>query len=291
MLPASRVILAATLVLGLPTASATDSPNIVVNPSFEQGEFSPAEQDSWVNVFAGETKITGWTIGGQNVNWHNPVHFQPMVDGLLAIDLDHGGVCYGLGTGTLSQVLPTVPGETYELRVAVTGPIDLADGCSGTDPRRLAVTVDGATTHFAVPASPNRALQWTDQVLIFTAATVATTVTLASGEQNGGYWGPVIDNVRVVSLGALDGDADGVPDRRDRCGTTPAGSVVNADGCSVPDLCPCAGPAAGGAWRNHGRYVSCTALAARNFVQAGRITSRQASALVSAAARASCGKP
>jgi hypothetical protein len=33
----------------------------------------------------------------------------------------------------------------------------------------------------------------------------------------------------------LDGDADGVPDERDRCPTTPAGRVVDTDGCACTD--------------------------------------------------------
>src|SRR5881396_2644631 len=55
---------------------------------------------------------------------------------------------------------------------------------------------------------------------------------------------------------STDVDEDGVADSADLCPDTPQGAVVNADGCSVDQLVPCAGPASGGTWRNHGEYVS-----------------------------------
>ena len=89
---------------------------------------------------------------------------------------------------------------------------------------------------------------------------------------------------------AVDSDGDGVPDLEDQCPNTPAGAVVNAEGCSIDQLVPCAGPASGGSWKNHGAYVSAVAHAADEFRAAGLITGRQKGAIVSAAARSNCGK-
>jgi hypothetical protein len=88
----------------------------------------------------------------------------------------------------------------------------------------------------------------------------------------------------------VDSDGDGVPDVEDQCPNTPAGAVVNASGCSIDQLVPCAGPLSGGSWRNHGAYVSAVAHAAEDFLEAGLITERQKGAIVSAAARSNCGK-
>src|SRR5262249_54770272 len=63
-------------------------------------------------------------------------------------------------------------------------------------------------------------------------------------------------NAAFSLSGETDADCDGVGDSADRCPNTPAGSIVNANGCSIDQLAPCAGPATGGTWRNHGEYVS-----------------------------------
>jgi YVTN family beta-propeller protein len=86
---------------------------------------------------------------------------------------------------------------------------------------------------------------------------------------------------------ACDGDidGDGVPNGSDQCALTPAGTPVDGTGCSIAQLCPCAGP-----WKNHGKYVSCVAHASQSFVNAGLITPAQKDAIVSAAGQSSCGK-
>ena len=41
---------------------------------------------------------------------------------------------------------------------------------------------------------------------------------------------------------SFDSDHDGVPDYLDQCPDTPAGEVVDTNGCSLAQLCPCVGP-------------------------------------------------
>lgn len=66
---------------------------------------------------------------------------------------------------------------------------------------------------------------------------------------------------------------------------TPFAATVNADGCALADLCPCAS-----AWKNHGAYVSCVAKAGNAFVAAGLFTPAEKDAATSAAAESTCGK-
>jgi hypothetical protein len=96
-------------------------------------------------------------------------------------------------------------------------------------------------------------------------------------------------NAAFSLSGETDADNDGVADSADLCPNTPPGAVVNADGCSLDQLAPCAGPASGGTWKNHGEYVSAVAQAADSFVAAGLITEDQQEAIVSAAAQSNCG--
>jgi hypothetical protein len=89
-----------------------------------------------------------------------------------------------------------------------------------------------------------------------------------------------------------DDDADGVADGSDLCAATPAGAVVDpASGCSIAQLCPCSGPRGSTEpWRNHGKYVSCTAKSAETFVGLGLLSGAEKDAIVSEAAQSSCGQ-
>jgi hypothetical protein len=92
-------------------------------------------------------------------------------------------------------------------------------------------------------------------------------------------------NASFSLSGETDQDNDGVPDSLDQCPDTPAGSIVNSDGCSIDQLVPCDGP-----WKNHGEFVSTMAHVTKEFEQDGLITQGQRSALISEAARSDCGK-
>ncbi len=88
-----------------------------------------------------------------------------------------------------------------------------------------------------------------------------------------------------IKIGAPDQDFDGVPDNVDQCPNTPPCTIVNADGCSIEQLVPCAGP-----WKNHGEYVSRIAQVTMDFVKAGLITKAERVAIVVQAAKSDCGK-
>jgi hypothetical protein len=88
----------------------------------------------------------------------------------------------------------------------------------------------------------------------------------------------------------LDSDGDGVKDVGDRCPDTQPVDVVDATGCSIVQLCPCAGPLGGGLWKNHDQYVACVSSAANNFVKRSLITNSAKRAIVTTAAQSQCGK-
>ena len=93
----------------------------------------------------------------------------------------------------------------------------------------------------------------------------------------------------VVDMGASelpDSDGVGVPDVIDVCPGTPAGEVVNSNGCSISQLVPASGP-----WRNHGEYVSAVTKVAEQFVAEGLITEAQKDQIVADAAKSTIGKP
>jgi hypothetical protein len=105
------------------------------------------------------------------------------------------------------------------------------------------------------------------------------TITTNSGEA-------VFENIHV---GASDQDFDGVADSDDTCPNTPPCTLVDSQGCSIGQLAPCAGPASGGTWKNHGQYVAAAAQAVNEFLALGLISQSQADALLSAAGQSTCG--
>jgi sugar lactone lactonase YvrE len=98
----------------------------------------------------------------------------------------------------------------------------------------------------------------------------------------GGYLESPLD---IAIVPTQDSDGDGVPDDRDLCPNTPSAGAVDANGCSINQLVPCAGP-----WRNHGAYVSAIAKKAEQFLEQGLITEDQKDAIVEVAAQSDCGK-
>jgi probable HAF family extracellular repeat protein len=86
-----------------------------------------------------------------------------------------------------------------------------------------------------------------------------------------------------------DVDGDGVLDADDACVPSPAREVVNADGCAISDLCPCAHPGGMDRWKNHGAYVSCVAHATNDFVKDGLLAKTEKGEINSAAGMSSCG--
>ena len=96
-------------------------------------------------------------------------------------------------------------------------------------------------------------------------------------------------NAAFSLSGETDADADGVADSLDLCPGTPAGAIVDANGCSIDQIAPCSGPASGGTWKNHGQYVSAVAQAAEAFLAQDLISADQADEIVAQAAQSNCG--
>lgn len=80
-------------------------------------------------------------------------------------------------------------------------------------------------------------------------------------------------------------DGDGEQDDTDLCVPTAPGEVVDGDGCSIADLCPC-----GTDWRNHGAYVRCVAQTSEEFLALGLITEAEQDAIVAEAGESQCGQ-
>lgn len=137
-----------------------------------------------------------------------------------------------------------------------------------------------------------------DPELVLRIATARLLPTLGEGDsglvsatgQIAGLQFAAQSSVTLSGTAPGDEDGDGVADAADRCRATPAAEPTDAAGCAVSQLCPCAGPAAGGAWRNHGAFMNCVQLAVRQLEATGRLMPPGRAALISANAASRCGR-
>jgi Thrombospondin type 3 repeat len=79
-------------------------------------------------------------------------------------------------------------------------------------------------------------------------------------------------------------DNDGVPDNADACVPTPEGQVVNGEGCSIAQICPC-----NNNWRNRIAYLACVARTGNEFRKDGLISARELVRIVLEAGKSRCG--
>jgi len=127
---------------------------------------------------------------------------------------------------------------------------------------------------------------------------------VCDGDQDGDGFANDVDNCPfIANTNQNDSDADGqgdacdsdvdgdkVANEVDLCPFTPAGELVDLNGCSIAQLSPCAGPrGTTEPWRNHGEYVSTTTKAAQSFVDLGLISAAEKDAIIAAAGQSSCG--
>jgi hypothetical protein len=142
---------------------------------------------------------------------------------------------------------------------------------------------------------------WTDDTVSLGHALRAGTIACGRFIDDGDHDGVIdaLDNCPMVANADqtdLDGDGagdacdddddgDGVLDDADACHGTASGALVNASGCSMDDLAPCAGP-----WRNHGDYVVAHTRVVTRFFEQGLIGWKDAVKLIARAALSNCGR-
>ncbi len=118
-------------------------------------------------------------------------------------------------------------------------------------------------------------------------AGVASNITTdIDGDTRAGRWDVGADQYTEAS-----DDDDGVDGVSDRCPATPAGAIVNRNGCSIAQLVPCASTRVTmQRWKNHRQYVRRVARVSMTFVTQDLITAGERRKLVRIASRSRCGK-
>lgn len=176
------------LVLAL-SAAGNANANLLINASFEAGNYTPGAD--FTRLGTGSTDITGWTVGGQGLDWHviegSTAHFgHNGVDGSrYAVDLSLDSS----PAGSISQSFNTTIGALYRLSFLLGAPwFDTG----------VKVTVGSASQTFELSAQDQYGFPWSHESLEFTAN--GSTTTLLFESLGGGFWGPVLDNVSVTAV-------------------------------------------------------------------------------------------
>jgi choice-of-anchor C domain-containing protein len=171
---------AASLVLMTATAQAS---SLISNGSFEFGSFDGAGFDT---INAGNPAITGWTVGGNSVDWIGS-YWQPQA-GDRSIDLA------GNAPGTLSQSFATALGQTYLVQYWMAGN---PDGAPTVKNLNANVIVD-VSASFDDTGFNKSNMGWTLKSFSFVANSTMSTLTFVDTDT--GPYGPALDNVSVTAV-------------------------------------------------------------------------------------------
>ena len=184
----------AMLIVGLSliiTSLAQAAPSIILNGSFE--EDSQVAVGSYTTLSPGDPSITGWTVGGVNVDWVGT--YWTASDGSRSIDLN-GNAGVGVNAaGSIAQTFATAAGQWYNVTFDMAANPD--GGTSAT--KWLMVEADGQSADFSSSANPKLG-QWDSMTWSFLADgnTTLTFSSLMTVDGDNG-WGPALDNVSVIA--------------------------------------------------------------------------------------------
>lgn len=206
---------------------------------------------------------------------------------------------YGFESAPGVPMIPPQPIWTFDprmgigssfLRLSLTG-CACSSECSAPSISEFMAFIDGVG-----PVSPRTIPDFNPQHTYRFVIDVGTRRgRLTLGNYDCGFWdntGAFTIQVNGVEPVPPDRDGDGIADAEEECSCrdTPVGHIVNAQGCSLQQLCPCEAPLGRTAWKNQKEYVSCVSGAAEEFVAEGLLTKEQQKSIVRQAQRASCGR-
>ncbi len=187
----AAVVAAGLVALALVLGSAQVALALGTNGSFELG----TDPGSFSTHIAGDSSITDWTINSGSVDYVGS--YWAASSGARSLDLN------GTTTGSVSQVIPTTVGATYQVTFDLSGNPDTSADPSLTSPSLKDVRVDATgaapqdfTFDTAAMGNTHENMMWQGKTYSFVATTSSTTVTFTS--QIVGAFGPAVDNVAVT---------------------------------------------------------------------------------------------
>lgn len=188
----------ATLVAGaaFASASAAMAAPIITNGSFE----NPGSGGSFTTLSGGSTFITGWTVGGDTIDYIGS--YWTSSNGSASLDLN------GYHPGSISQTITGLAiGGVYRISFDMAG-----NPAGGPSIKTMDVDLDGVTQTLATFDTTGKslgAMGWTSMSFDFTAANtsellafVSTTTGFSGNDTYPQAFGPALDNVSIATLRA-----------------------------------------------------------------------------------------
>ena len=165
-----------------------DGPNLLLNGSFEDGDYTGSPGGGWWQ-WVDDTPgvITGWTVtvGNERLNWTNSaLGGWGSADGYKNVELDQ--------LSTISQSFATVVGETYTVAFSMSG-----NYYSGPAVKTVEVSVGNFSQEFTYEndGSPWQEVAYETRAFCFEATGPTSTITFAGQDES--WWAAVIDDVIV----------------------------------------------------------------------------------------------
>lgn len=169
------------LIIGASTCACFAQANLLVNGSFED---TPVANNSFQNVVAGSSFITGWTVTGTSVDViAGPTTWIPQ-NGNQSIDL--AGTP---GPGAVGQSFTTIIGQDYEVNFY------LGSNHQGSGDKSVNVYINGVSENLTGGLTNG---SWVQFTRTFTASALSTEVKFES--TNSGNFGGAVDNVSVEAV-------------------------------------------------------------------------------------------
>lgn len=168
--------------------------NLIFNPSFELGTFSPDFIDvRCISAPDMGTTILGWYVTAGIVDWIKLPSYG-VSDGSYAIDLIGG-------SSKMSGTLVSASFNTYAFRPYKVE-FDLAAApWGGANPKTLNVSVGGVTQSFSINVAPGATFDnpgYVRQSFTFLGTGYPTALMFQNTTPTTGFGGPLVDNVSVM---------------------------------------------------------------------------------------------
>jgi len=173
----------------LTTAESALGPNLLRNPSFEEGPACGCGSTSFYEtLYAGDNRLTGWNILPDSIDHAGTVWYP--AHGTASVDLN------GDFTAGISQTVTTTPGVTYVVRFALAGNPNTE--CGSPAYKNVKVTVGGVSKSywFDTTGKSYTNMGWSYRSFTFVAPSNSATLTFQS--MTGSACGPVLDDVSLA---------------------------------------------------------------------------------------------
>ncbi len=176
-----------------PAPGPDEKDNLLVNGSFEEGPDIPENFGYLPNVRVGSTDIKGWTVTRGNID---VVGRRLWVSGHGQRSIDLHGTP---GFGGVKQAFKTVVGQRYQVSFLMSGTPKESISLF-----KLAVRAADKQQEFSFDATGKSPTQmgWTRQSWDFVAISAETTLEIHTLQTTAPTYGPIIDDVSVIALGA-----------------------------------------------------------------------------------------